>query len=149
MRADFLCPKCDNFACFIYPSRSKWAFLLKKWFGIFCKSITGQFSDAKTHWMVNWLQILYQLDFVWHYTKVFMQNSSQCCLRYVQLLRTTMNWCWWRFKHTFCHSSNVFGFTYYFFGFSRFSLSIEDASFFHFFFFFFFFSHNITNIQSW
>ena len=23
-----------------------------------------------------------------------------------------MNWCWWRFTHTFCHSSNILGCTY-------------------------------------
>ena len=41
-----------------------------------------------------------------------MQNSSQWCSRNVQLLRTTVNWCWWRFTHTFCHSSNILGCTH-------------------------------------
>ena len=61
-----------------------------------------------------------------------MQNSSQWCLRNVQLLRTTVNWCWCCFTLTFCHSSNIHGCTH------RFWLSTlwfidEDASFFHFF----------------
>ena len=29
--------------------------------GIFCKSLAGPFSEAKTHWMVNWLQLLNEL----------------------------------------------------------------------------------------
>ena len=33
--------------------------------------------------------------------------SSQWCLRNVQLLKTTVNWCWWRFTHTFCLGSNI------------------------------------------
>ena len=51
--------------------------------GIFCKSIAGPLSEAKTHWMVNWLQLLNQLNFVWRHTKVFMKNSSQWYLRNV------------------------------------------------------------------
>ena len=45
--------------------------------GISCKSIVGPISEAKTPWMVNRLQLLNQLNFVWRHTKVFMQNSSQ------------------------------------------------------------------------
>ena len=32
--------------------------------GIFYKSIAGPLSEAKTYWMVNWLQLLNQLNFV-------------------------------------------------------------------------------------
>ena len=99
---------------------------------IFCKSIAGSLSEAKTHWMVNWFQLLNQLNFVWRHIKVFMQNSSQGCLRNVQLLRTTVNWCWWRFPHTYCHSSNILGCTHCFWLFTHWFID-EDASFFHFF----------------
>ena len=145
----FWCVGISMYACrFSVPQmrqfclpRSKWASSEKKIFfveiGIFCKSIAGPLSEAETHWIVKWLQLRNQLNFVWRHTKVFMQNSSQWCLRNVQLLRTTMNWCWWLFTHTFCHSSNIFGcihcFTLWFID--------EDASFFHFF-------HKITNIRS-
>ena len=92
--------------------------------------------------MVNWLQLLNHLNFVWRHTKVFMHNSFQWCLRNVQLLRTTMNWCWWRFTHTFCHSSNNLGSTHCFLAFHALWFIDEDASFFHFF-------HKITNIRNW
>ena len=70
-----------------------------------------------------------------------MQNSFKWCFRNVQLLWTTVNWCWWRFTHSFCHSSNILGCTH---GFWLFTLCFinEDATFFHFF-------HKITNIRSW
>ena len=86
------------------PAKIKMSFIWQDDFfakiGIFCKSIAGPLSEAKTHWMVNWLQLLNQLNFVWRHTKVFIQNSSQWCLRNVQLWRTTVTWCWWRFTHT-------------------------------------------------
>ena len=46
MCAGFLCPKCDNFACFTYPPRSRWDSSDKMIFffakiGIFCKSLDG------------------------------------------------------------------------------------------------------------
>ena len=96
---------------------------------IFCKSIAGPVSDAKTHWMINWLQLLNQLNFVWRYIKVFKQNSSQLCLRNVQLLRTTLIWCWWRFTYTFCCSSNILGCTHGFWLFTLWFIE-EHASFF-------------------
>ena len=40
-------------------------------------------SESKTHWMVNGLQLLNQLNFVWRYTNVFCQNLSQWCLQNV------------------------------------------------------------------
>ena len=96
MHAGFLCPKCDNFAC-LHTRQDQIEVHLKRWFffskiNIFCKSIAGPLSEAKTHWTVNWLQLLNQLNFVWDQTKVLMQNSSQWCLRNVQLLRTMVNW---------------------------------------------------------
>ena len=109
--------------------------------GIFCKSIAGPLSEAKTHRMVNWIQLPNQLNFVCHYTKVFMQNSSQWCLRNVQLLRMTVNWCWWRFTHTFCSSSNILGCMHSFRLFKLWFID-EDASFFHFF-------HKIMNMRIW
>ena len=80
MRTDFLCPKCYNFACLYTrkdqnePHLKRWVFVFAK-IGIFCKSIVGPLSEAKTHWMVKWLQLLSQLDFAWRHTKVFMRNS--------------------------------------------------------------------------
>ena len=81
------------------------------------------------------------MNFVWHHTKIFMQNLSQWCVRNVQLLRITMNWCWWRFTHTSCRSSNILRCTYCFWLFTLWFID-EDASFFQFF-------HKITNIWSW
>ena len=105
--------------------------------GIFCKSIAGPLSVAKTHWTVNWLQLLNQLHFVWLYTKVFMQNSSQWCLRNVQLLRITVSCCWRRFTHSFCHSSSILGCMQCFWLFTmRMPVSFT-------------FFHKITNIRRW
>ena len=69
---------CYNFACL--HTRQDEAHIWKDDFfftkiGIFCKSIASPLSEAKTHWIVNWLQLLNQLNFVWRQTKVFMQNS--------------------------------------------------------------------------
>ena len=141
----FSVPQMQQFCLFTYPLRSKWAssemMIFSGKIGIFCKSIAGPLSGAKTHWLISWLQLLNQLDFVWRHTKVFMRNSSQWCLWNVQLLRTTVNWCWWRFTHTLCHNSNILGCMHCFWLFTRWFID-EDASFFYFF-------HKITNIWSW
>ena len=73
----FCAPNTMQFCLFAYPPRSKWASFEKMIIffakiGIFCMSIAGPLSEAKTHWMVNWLQLLNQLNIVWRYTKVFM-----------------------------------------------------------------------------
>ena len=70
------------------------------------------------------------------------QNSSQWWLRNVQLLRTTVNWCWWRFTRTFCHSSKILGCMHCFW---LFTLCFIDERMLVSFTFF----HKITNIQSW
>ena len=70
-----------------------------------------------------------------------MQNSYEWCLQNLQLLRTTVNWCWWRFTHSLCHGSNILGCTHCFLVFTLLFID-EDASFFHFF-------HKITNIRGW
>ena len=101
--------------------------------GFFYKSISGPLSEAKTHWMVNWLQLLKQLNFVWSYTKVFMQTSSQWCLRNVHLLRTTVNWCWWRFIHTLSATATIFSAVRSIFDFPRFDLLMKMPVFFTFF----------------
>ena len=90
----FSVPQMRQFCLFTYPPRSKWASSEK----IFWKSIAGLLSEAKTHWMVYWLQLLNQLNFVQRHTKVFMQNSSQWCPWNVQLLRKCE-----------MHSSNILG----------------------------------------
>ena len=77
----FYVPKFDNFAC-LHTSQDQNELHLKRWFSfakidIFCKSIADPVSEAKTHWMANWLQLLKQFNFVWRHTKVFIQNSSQ------------------------------------------------------------------------
>ena len=77
----------------------------------------------------------------WTLYGVIMQNSSQWYLRNVQLLSMTVNWCWWCFTYTFCHSSNILGCTHCFWLFTLWLID-DDASFFHFF-------HKITNIRSW
>ena len=86
----------------------------------FCQN-SDFLSKAKTHWMVNWPQFLNQLNFVWSHSKVFIQNSSQWCLRNVQLL--------------------IFSGDALFLAFHAFWFIDKDASFFH-------FSHKITNIRS-
>ena len=68
MRAGFLCPKCNNFAC-LHTRQDQNEFHLKRCsffcqIGIFCKSIADLLSETKKHWMVNWLQLLSQLNFV-------------------------------------------------------------------------------------
>ena len=57
IRVGFLCPKCDNFGC-LHISQYQNKFHLKRWLffakiGIFCMSIAGPLSAAKTHWMVR------------------------------------------------------------------------------------------------
>ena len=88
-------------------------------------SVRRPLSKAKTHCMVNWLQLLNQLNFVWRYTKVLMQNSSQWCIRNVQLLRTAVNWCWWCFTHTLSAIAAIFSAVRTVFGFSSFALSMR------------------------
>ena len=130
----FCVPNATIFLAYI-PAKIKMSLIFFAKIGIFCKSISGPFGEAKMHWwMVNWLQLLNQLNFVWRHTKVFMQNLSQWCLRNVQLLRTTMNSCWWRFRYTFCHSSNILGCTHYFWLLFTLWFIDENASFFHSFF---------------
>ena len=107
MRAGFLCHQMRQFCLFTYPSRLKWGSTENMIFFFPESTSSVSLSETKTHWMVNWLQQLNQLDFVWHHTKVFMPNLSPWCLRNVQLLRTTLKWCWWRFAYTLCHSSNT------------------------------------------
>ena len=125
----FSMPQIRQFALFTYPPRSVSS---ASWFPL---------SEAKTHWTVNWLQRLNQLEFVLRHTKIFMQNSSEWCLWNVQLLRSTVNRCWSRFKHTFYHISNIHGCMHCFW-LSRLWFIYEDASFFH-------FLHKITNMRSW
>ena len=100
--------------------------------GICCKSIANSLSEAKTHWMVNWLQLLNQLNFACRHIKFFMQNSSQWCFRNVQLLWTRRNWFLWRCTHTFCHGSNILGHTLFLWLYTLWFID-ENASFFHFF----------------
>ena len=146
MRAGFLCPKCNNFAS-LHIRQAQNELHLKRLFfffakiGIFCRSFAGTLSEAKTYCMVNWRQLLKQLNIAWRHTKVFMQNSSQWCLRNNQLLRTTVNWCWCHFTHTFCHNSNILGCTHCYLLYTLWLID-EDVSFFQFF-------HKITNIRSW
>ena len=92
----FLCTKCDNFAKIKISFIWKDDFFLPK-----STSSVGPLSEAKTQWMVHWLQFPNQVDFVWHHTtglyaKFVSMMSAKC-----QLLRTTVNWCLWRFTHTF------------------------------------------------
>ena len=122
MRAGFLCPKCSNFVSLHTRQdlNQKMIFVLPKSPSSPSRS---PFSEAKTHWMVNWLQLLNQLDFLGRQTKVFMQNSSQWWLRNIQWVRTMVNWFWRRFTYPFCHSSNILGCMLWFID--------EDASSFH------------------
>ena len=129
--------KYDNFDC-LHTRQDQNKLHLKRWFfffakiGIFCDSIADLVSEAKTHWMVNWLQFLNQLNFVWRHTNVFMQNSSQ--------------WCLWNWMLMVLHPhfllQQQYSRVYAVFGFSRFGLSMRMPVSFTFF-------HKITNIRSW
>ena len=107
---DFSVPQLQQFCLFTYAPRSKWAPSEKMIFfakiGIFCKSIAGAISDAKSHWMINWPQFLNQLNFIWRHTKVFINYVSEMFI------------CWERrwivVDGAFCHSSNILGCTHCF-----------------------------------
>ena len=135
MRVRVFCAPNVTIMLVYIPGKIKISFIWKDdffFFGkivIFCKSIAGPLSEAKTHWMGNWLQLLNQLNFIWRHIKVFMQNSSQWCLRNVQLLRTTVNLCWRFFTHTFCHSSNILGCTHCFWLFTVWFIILIDKVF--------------------
>ena len=76
--------------------------------GIFCRSIERIGRSIGSNSWTNWT--LYGVI-----SRSLCTNASQWCLRNVQLLRTTVNWCWWwRFTHTFCHRSNILGCTHCF-----------------------------------
>ena len=118
-----------KFYLFINPPRSKWTSSEKMFFFFFSKSASS-LNEAKTHWMANWLQLLY--------TKVFMKNSSQWFRRHIQLLSTMVDGT----SRTFSGTAAKFSGVPTVFGFSRFGLSIDkDVSFFRFF-------HMKTNIWS-
>ena len=105
---------------------------------VFCASnvtILSVYIPAKIKISFIWNNFILRkstssLDFVQRHTKVFMQNSFQWCPQNVQLLRTTVYWCWWRFMHSFCHSSNILGRTHCFWLFTLWFID-EDASFSH------------------
>ena len=114
MRVGFLCPKCNNFAC-LHTRQDQNELHLKRIFffakiGIFCKSIEGPLSESKTHWMSTGFN--YWTN--WTLYGVISRSLCKIRLRNVQLLRTTVNWCWCRFTHTFCHSSKIPGCMYCF-----------------------------------
>ena len=48
---------------------------------IFCKSTASPLSEAKTHWMVNWLQFLNQLYFVWRHATWTSHRSHLILIR--------------------------------------------------------------------
>ena len=83
MRAGFCAPNAT--ILFVNTSaKIKMSFTWKNDFffakiGIFCKSIAGPGCEVKTHWVVNYLQLLNQLDFVWRHTKVSIM-SSKCSI---------------------------------------------------------------------
>ena len=133
----FCAPKCDNFICLL-TRQDQNVLHLKRWFFfseivIFCKSIVGPLSEAKTHWMVNWLQLLNQLNFVWRYIKVFF-----CKIR-LNDVSEVFN-CWERrwidvdgASHTLYATVAIFlGVRTVFWLFTLWFI-YEDASFFHFF----------------
>ena len=135
------CLSCDNFACLhTHQDQNelhlKYDFFFAK-IGIFCKSIAGLLSEAKTHWMVNWPQLLNQLNFVWGHTKVFVSTMSQKCSiaeNDGELILMA--------SRTFSATAAIFQGVRTVFSFSRFGLSMRMKVFFHFF-------HKITNIRSW
>ena len=142
MRAGFLCPKCENFTC-LHIRQDPNELHLKIW--LFChlplwllaklyKSIAGPLSEAKTHWMVNWHELLASYQGL--HSKFVSMMSPKC-----SIVENDGNYCWWRFKHTFSYSSNILGCMYCFWLFTLWFID-EESSFFHFF-------HKIMNIWSW
>ena len=93
------------------------------------------------HWMVNCLQFLRQLNFVWRHTKVFIQNSSQDVFE--------MYNCWERrwidvdgASHALSATATIFSGVRAVFGPSRVGLSMRML-------FLSLFFHKITNIRNW
>ena len=83
------------------PAKVKISFICKNNFfffakiGIFWKSISGALSEEKTHRMVNGLQLLNQVDFVWCHTKVIMQNTWISQIKFQQACKFNYfsSWC--------------------------------------------------------
>ena len=135
-------PQMRKFCFFTYPPRSKWTSFEKMSFFffffakivIFYESIAVPFSEVKTHWIVNWLHLLNQLDSVWRYAKVFMQNFVSMMSPKCSIVENDSELNLMALTHTFCHSSNILGCTQCFWLFMLWFID-EDARFFHFFFF--------------
>ena len=141
---EFPVPQMRQFSLFTYPLRSKWASSEKMIFffakvGIFCKSIAGPLSEAKTYWVVNWLQLLNQLSFVWLwrqglYAKFVSIMSRKCSIIENDdklMLRALHPYFLPQKQYSLCVG----------FGFSRFGLIDKVATFLYFF-------HKITNIRN-
>ena len=145
MRSGFLCPKCDNFACF-HTRQDQNDLHVKRWLffakiDIFCKSIADPLSEAKTHWMANWLQpepielciTSYQSLYAKFVPMMFpkcliVENDSELMLMAL---------------HTHFLPQQQYSRVYsLFLAFHASRFIDEDASFFHSF-------HKITNIRSW
>ena len=117
MPAGFLCRKCDNFPCLHTRQDQNKLHLKDDCFCqivIFCRLIAGPLSEAKTHWMVNLLQLLNQLNFVGRHSKVFNAKFVSMMSPKCSIVENDGEW---RFTHTFCHSSNIFGCPYCFLAF--------------------------------
>ena len=116
----FLCPQCDNSAC-LHTHQDQNELHLKIWFFLTKSASSGIWSHAH---LVKRKRIEWSIGFnscikwaLYGIIRRFLYEgfySSQWCLRNVYLLRTAVNWYWWRFMHTFCHSSNILGCTHCF-----------------------------------
>ena len=67
-------PQMHHFFCLHTCQDQNGTHLIRWLFSIICKSITGPLSEAKTLWMINWLQLLNQLDFVWRHIIILMMS---------------------------------------------------------------------------
>ena len=119
----FSAPQMRQFCLFTYPPISKWVSSEKM-----SRSHTNLAKLKLLWWSISFNS--------WTNRKFVSMMSPKCSIVENEMFK----W-WWRFKHTFCHSSNIIGCTHSFWLFTLWFID-EDASFFHFF-------HNITNARSW
>ena len=115
----FCTPNATILLVYIYTRQDQNELHLKRWFFLTkWASSVSRSPDQLAKRICNWT--------LYGHAKFFSMMSPKC---------------WWRFTHTFCHSSNILGCTHNFWLFTFWFID-EDASFFHFF-------HKITNMWSW
>ena len=104
---EFSVPQMRKFCLFTYPPSSKWASFEKMILFVkidtLCKSTAGPLSEANTHWMVNWFQLLNKASYQGLYVKFVWMMSPKCSIveNDGELMLMALH------THTFCYSSNI------------------------------------------